>query len=131
MEGVAAAARSAAAGPALRAGLLGAEDDPPAGGTPRLAPAVRAGLARPEQDGRLAGWTPESARSVALMAREHRSVSAAMEGGGFYNRNSSVQAAGIWRVLPLWRRIVGSVELTGADPVVIADYGSSQGRNSL
>ncbi len=55
---------------------------------------------------------------------------AAMEGGGFYNRNSSLQAAGIERVLPLWRSMIQSVPL-GSEPLLIADYGSSQGRNSM
>lgn len=55
---------------------------------------------------------------------------AAMEGHGFYNRNSSVQAAGIRRMLPLWAQIAGAVEV-GAELAVIVDYGSSQGRNSM
>jgi hypothetical protein len=53
-----------------------------------------------------------------------------MEGDGFYNRNSSVHAAGIRRVLPLWQRTADAVEV-GDEPVVIVDYGSSQGRNSM
>jgi hypothetical protein len=55
---------------------------------------------------------------------------AAMEGGGFYNKNSAMQAAGISALLPLWERLIADVELDGG-PLVIADYGSSQGRNSL
>lgn len=54
----------------------------------------------------------------------------AMEGDGFYNRNSAMQAAGIARVLPVWEKIAGSVP-TGDETLVIADYGSSQGRNSM
>ena len=49
--GVGAAARSAAAGAFLRAGLVGAERDPPADRAARLATAVRARLARPEPAG--------------------------------------------------------------------------------
>jgi hypothetical protein len=55
---------------------------------------------------------------------------AAMEGGGFYNRNSAMQAAGIARVLPMWGKIASTVPV-GDEPIVIADYGSSQGRNSM
>jgi hypothetical protein len=55
---------------------------------------------------------------------------AAMEGDGFYNRHSAMQAAGIALALPLWEKICGSVPV-GDEKLVIADYGSSQGRNSM
>lgn len=55
---------------------------------------------------------------------------AAMEGSGFYNRNSSLQAAGIAAVLPLWERALASVKPGNSD-LMVADYGSSQGRNSM
>jgi hypothetical protein len=55
---------------------------------------------------------------------------AAMEGGGFYNRHSAMQAAGIAMLLPYWERLIREVEI-GYGPLVIADYGSSQGRNSM
>ncbi len=54
----------------------------------------------------------------------------AMEGGGFYNQNSAMQAAGIELLLPIWTRVAQTVEL-GQAPLVIVDYGSSQGRNSM
>jgi hypothetical protein len=55
-----------------------------------------------------------------------------MEGHGAYNRSSRVQAAGLSPAVPLFRRAAGAVPLTGAsEPIVIADYGSSEGRNSL
>lgn len=54
----------------------------------------------------------------------------AMEGDGYYNRHSAMQAAGIARVLPIWEKISGSVPV-GDETLVIADYGSSQGRNSM
>jgi hypothetical protein len=54
----------------------------------------------------------------------------AMEGGGFYNRNSTMQAAGIAHVLPIWEKIASSVPVRNEN-LVIADYGSSQGRNSM
>jgi hypothetical protein len=53
-----------------------------------------------------------------------------MEGDGFYNRNSAMQAAGIARVLPIWEKVASSVPV-GDETIVIADYGSSQGRNSM
>ncbi len=53
-----------------------------------------------------------------------------MEGSGFYNRNSSLQASGIAAVLPLWEATARSVD-AGRGDLVIADYGSSQGRNSM
>jgi hypothetical protein len=59
-----------------------------------------------------------------------KSAIAAMEGQGFYNRNSSLQAAGIEQVLPLWREAARSIAI-GAETPTIVDYGSSQGRNSM
>ena len=53
-----------------------------------------------------------------------------MEGDGFYNRHSAMQAAGIARVLPIWEKICASVPV-GDETLAIADYGSSQGRNSM
>jgi len=57
----------------------------------------------------------------------------AMEGAGFYNRNSNLQAAGIELALPLFEAAARTVPVAAADggPLVIADYGSSQGRNSM
>src|SRR5215468_1741050 len=57
---------------------------------------------------------------------------AAMEGGGMYNRSSSVQAAGLapavtWLAEAAWHVPLGAP----GSPLVVADYGSSQGRNSL
>jgi hypothetical protein len=53
-----------------------------------------------------------------------------MEGGGFYNRHSAMQAAGIAALAPVWERACQAVAV-GPEPLVIADYGSSQGRNSM
>jgi len=55
-----------------------------------------------------------------------------MEGHGAYNRSSRVQAAGSSPAVPLFEKAAGQVSLP-ADPelVVIADYGSSEGHNSL
>ncbi|HEX6118738.1 MAG TPA: hypothetical protein VFZ03_04745, partial [Dongiaceae bacterium] len=54
----------------------------------------------------------------------------AMEGSGFYNRHSSLQAAGIALLLPTWEEECRTVPF-GDEPLVIADYGCSQGRNSM
>ncbi len=57
---------------------------------------------------------------------------APMEGHGVYNRSSCVQAAGFSPALPLLAEAARRVPLASApQPIVIADYGSSEGRNSL
>lgn len=57
---------------------------------------------------------------------------APMEGHGVYNRSSAVQAAGYAPALPLLEEAARQVPLSPASqPLVIADYGSSEGRNSL
>jgi hypothetical protein len=63
------------------------------------------------------------------MTNDTRQTAAAMQGGGFYNRNSGLQAANLTSALPLLEEAARSV--AGAGSVVIADYGSSQGRNSM
>jgi hypothetical protein len=55
-----------------------------------------------------------------------------MEGHGVYNRSSRVQAAGLSPAVPLLEQAAETVPLaTAPQPVVIADYGSSEGHNSL
>jgi hypothetical protein len=55
-----------------------------------------------------------------------------MEGQGSYNRNSRIQATGMQLSLPLLEKAARNVALDdGHRPVVVADYGSSQGKNSL
>ena len=57
---------------------------------------------------------------------------APMEGHGAYNRSSRVQAAGSSLALPLFEHAARNVELEAPPaPIVIADYGASEGRNSL
>jgi SAM dependent carboxyl methyltransferase len=53
-----------------------------------------------------------------------------MEGAGFYNRHSAAQAAGIDQMLVLLEQAAGEVAI-GEEVLVLADYGSSQGRNSM
>lgn len=54
------------------------------------------------------------------------------EAQGSYNRHAATQAAGGALALPLLKKAVQALALDGGDmSIVIADYGSSQGRNSL
>jgi hypothetical protein len=55
-----------------------------------------------------------------------------MEGGGSYNLYAKVPAGGGQLALPLLEEAARNVALEAGDsPLVIADYGSSQGKNSL
>ncbi len=55
-----------------------------------------------------------------------------MEGGGSYNRHARIPAGGGNRALPYLEKAARSCALPpGNSPIVIADYGSSQGKNSL
>src|SRR4051812_34613468 len=57
---------------------------------------------------------------------------AAMEGQGVYNHSSQVQATGLSPALPMFEKAASLVPVPPEPrPIVIADYGSSQGRNSL
>ena len=59
-------------------------------------------------------------------------IPAPMEGHGGYNRGSRVQAAGASKAVPLFAGAANTVPLADAqETIVIADYGSSEGRNSL
>jgi hypothetical protein len=66
------------------------------------------------------------------MARDFGRPSASMEGRGSYNRHSLIPSDGGAPALPHLERAIAEVPLEPIDqPVVIADYGSSQGLNSL
>jgi hypothetical protein len=57
---------------------------------------------------------------------------ATMEGQGAYNRHSYRQAASGSAAVPLLEKAARLVDpVPSGQPVLIADYGSSQGRNSL
>ncbi|MGB9474083.1 MAG: hypothetical protein WCE87_03325 [Candidatus Udaeobacter sp.] len=57
---------------------------------------------------------------------------APMEGKGAYNRSSSVQAAGSLPAMALLERAAHTTALPPSpEPVVVVDYGSSEGYNSL
>jgi hypothetical protein len=55
-----------------------------------------------------------------------------MEGQGAYNKYAKLPAAGGSLALPLWEKVVEGAEVDPGDrTVVVADYGSSQGKNSM
>ena len=56
----------------------------------------------------------------------------AMEDKGYYNDHSQLQHSTIPYALPFLRHAASSIQLPDHhSPVVLADYGSSQGHNSL
>jgi SAM dependent carboxyl methyltransferase len=66
------------------------------------------------------------------MAHEAISTHGVMERGGSYNLHARVPADGALLALPLLEKAVQEVALDRSDePIVIGDYGSSQGKNSL
>jgi hypothetical protein len=66
------------------------------------------------------------------MVKEDVRPTAAMEGKGSYNRYSLIPSAGGALAAPHLKRAIARAALDPLDgPVVIADYGSSQGLNSL
>jgi hypothetical protein len=56
---------------------------------------------------------------------------AAMEGEGSYNRYARLPAGGAALAIPHLARAAGEVLFGADEPIVITDYGSSQGKNSL
>jgi hypothetical protein len=65
------------------------------------------------------------------MAEQRIPGSGAMEGGGAYNRHAKIQASGNAVALLQLQAAAQKIPLDGREPVVIADYGCSQGKNSL
>jgi hypothetical protein len=57
--------------------------------------------------------------------------SGAMESRGAYNRHARLQAGGAASALPALESVVAALPLFGEQALVIADYGASQGKNSL
>jgi hypothetical protein len=71
-------------------------------------------------------------RSLGEYEKRTSAAHRVMEGKGAYNRHAWIQAGGMALALPLLEEAVQKIELDRGDqPVVIADYGSSQGKNSL
>jgi long-chain acyl-CoA synthetase len=66
------------------------------------------------------------------MSKQLTTAHAVMEAGGSYNLHAKVQAVGGNLALPLLEQVVQKIAIDkGNQPVVIADYGSSQGKNSF
>lgn len=65
-------------------------------------------------------------------SNEARLPHGVMEGSGAYNKYSQPQAAGAAMASPFLQRAVEKIALDSGDqPIIVADYGSSQGKNSL
>jgi hypothetical protein len=63
---------------------------------------------------------------------EPRPSVAVMEGKGFYNKHAAIPAAGGALALPLLEQAAKMIDLDASGrPMVLADYGSSEGENSL
>jgi hypothetical protein len=54
-----------------------------------------------------------------------------MEGSGFYNEHSRQQEEAASAGVAMLRDAAGDIPLLGNGPIVVADYGASQGKNSL
>jgi hypothetical protein len=66
------------------------------------------------------------------MSDQPNSAFTAMEGKGLYNKHARQPAEGAALALPHLERAVETMEFDRADrPIIVADYGSSQGKNSL
>ena len=66
------------------------------------------------------------------MQNESISHHGVMEAKGSYNRNARIPAGGAALALPLLQEAVERIRFGDRDsPVMVADYGSSQGKNSL
>jgi hypothetical protein len=66
------------------------------------------------------------------MANQATAVHGVMEGGGSYNLHAKAPAGGGSLALPFLKQAARNVTLdAGNQPIVVADYGSSQGKNSL
>jgi hypothetical protein len=58
-------------------------------------------------------------------------VHGVMEGSGAYNKHAMIPAAGAQSALPILGVAAQAVCPAGGEPILIADYGSSEGKNSL
>src|SRR5215470_17896758 len=80
----------------------------------------------------LSGESPFPTSWGQRMSSGHAPSQGITEGNSAYNRHASLQAAGAALALPLLEQAARAIDLGPPEqPLVIADYGSSQGRNSL
>jgi hypothetical protein len=78
------------------------------------------------------GWLDPSSERHRHMSNDTRLAHGVMEGKGAYNKYATLPAGGAALALPLLEKAAREIPLDPKDlPVVIADYGSSQGKNSL
>lgn len=75
-------------------------------------------------------WLTTATRGASIMTMDSVPTQTSMEGAGFYNLHSAAQAAGIDRMLSLMEQAAMEVPV-GEEVLVLADYGASQGRNSM
>src|SRR5215469_1553887 len=77
-------------------------------------------------------WSYIQAEKENPMSTALRPPHGVMEGKGAYNKHSQLPAGGAGLALPLLDKAVQAVELgVKGQPIVIADYGSSQAKNSM
>jgi hypothetical protein len=88
---------------------------------------------RRKQEGEQMPTTQQPAASQRGEAsNEIRLSHGVMEGNGAYNKHAQPQAAGAAQASPFLQKAVEKIALEPGDhPIIIADYGSSQGKNSL
>jgi hypothetical protein len=66
------------------------------------------------------------------MSEQTKPSHGVMEGKGAYNKHAKLPAGGAALAMPLLEKALRAVRIDAGDgPLVIADYGSSQGKNSL
>lgn len=66
------------------------------------------------------------------MSNQRAGSYAVMEGNGEYNKHAKLQAGGASLAVPFLEKAIQNITLDSSNsPIVIADYGSSQGKNSL
>jgi hypothetical protein len=68
-------------------------------------------------------------QDAKLIEKSH-SAPSAMQGDGYYNRNSRLQAANLASALPLLEEAAARLPQRSAS-ITLVDYGASQGRNSM
>jgi SAM dependent carboxyl methyltransferase len=87
---------------------------------------------KPRQKKRRSKSEKRQKRQGEQMSAATNPTHGVMEGGGSYNLHAKIPAGGGNLALPYLEKAAWSCTLrSGSDPIVIADYGSSQGKNSL
>src|SRR5215472_4685515 len=88
--------------------------------------------AKQKEQAEMSNTQPRAVSQRGEVSIEVRPSHGVMEGNGAYNRYAQPQAAGGALASPFLLRAVEKIAFEPSDePVIIADYGSSQGKNSL